>query len=483
MSTAVRVHDVLQRALHPRVVAIAGVSPRVKPTFNGRRWLDLIQEYGIVERVYAINPRGGALPDGTPLYPSLREVPPDQIDLLICAIPAAGVLALLDEASARHIPALHLVTAGFGETGLAERAALEAELGRRAASAGIRLIGPNCMGLHAPAAGVSWLPEADRRPGRVAMVSQSGANASEVVMRAAPRAVRFSTVVSYGNALDLGECDFLDYLAGDPGTDVVLAYFEGLRDGRRFLPLARRLAQAKPLVVIKGGSTAAGERAVRGHTGSLAGSARVWRAVARQAGLIEAADPDELLDVAVSAQRLTAVAGPRVAVVGRGGGNSVLAADACARAGLSLPGLSAETQERLRAYLPPAGNSLRNPVDSDLAWDSGGYLPVLRTVSADAEIDVVILQVNVDNLPTGTSAEDPAFEEGLRGRLLEAAALVEVPLAVALRPPRTSAGSGVGQRLVRALGEAEIAVYDSVGDCAVALRRYLDWRDGRRDRL
>ena len=235
--------------------------------------------------------------------------------------------------------------------------------------------------------------------------------------------------------------------------------------------------------MIKGGGTAAGERAVRSHTGSLAGSERVWRAVARQARLIHAADPDELLDVAVSAQRLAAVAGARAAVVGRGGGNSVLAADACARAGLSLPSLSAETQERLRAYLPPAGNSLRNPVDSDLAWDSEGYLPVLRAVSADAEIDVVILQVNVDNLPTGTSAEDPAFEEGLRGRLLEAAADVEVPLAVALRPARTSAGMGVGQRLVQALGEAEIAVYDSVGSCAVALRRYLDWRDGPRDRL
>jgi acyl-CoA synthetase (NDP forming) len=354
--------------------------------------------------------------------------------------------------------------------------ALEKELQRRARAYGIRLLGPNCMGVHTPIGGVSWLEDADPQPGRVAMLSQSGANASEVVMRASPRALRFSYVASYGNALDLNECDLLEYLADDPDTDVVLAYLEGIKDGRRFVALARRLAARKPFVVLKGGVTDAGSRAAVSHTGSLAGSAAVWQAVARQTGLIDVTHNDQLIDLAVTSQRLSLVAGPRAALVGRGGGHSVLAADAIGRAGLELPSLGAGTQERLAEFLSPAGNSIRNPVDSDVPWNSDDFLPALRVVAEDPQIDVVILQVNVDNLPTGGSASDDGFEQGLRDRLLEVRASIEVPLAIVLRPPRTAAGLDLGLRLQRQLGDAGVAVYDSVDACAGALRRYLDWR-------
>ena len=469
-------HGALDAAFRPRSVAVAGVSVRPKATFNGMRWFKLIREYGAVERVYALNPRGGRLRSGTPLYTSLAAVPDDQIDLVISVIPAHAVLELLDEAATKGVRVLYLVTAGFSETGLADRVELERELQRRARAYGIRLLGPNCMGVHTPIGGVSWLEEADKQPGRVAMLSQSGANASEVVMRANPRAVRFSYVASYGNALDINEGDLLEYLAEDPDTDVVLAYLEGIKDGRRFLPLARRLAARKPFVVLKGGATDAGSRAAASHTGSLAGSAAVWRAVARQTGLIDVTSNDQLIDLAVTAQRLSGVAGPRAAVVGRGGGHSVLAADAVARAGLELPTLSDGTQERLADYLPPAGNSIRNPVDSDLPWNSDNFLPAIRIVAEDPQIDVVILQVNVDNLPTGGSADDEGFEQGLRERLLQVHAEIPAPLAVVLRAPRTAAGMDLGLRLQRGLGDCGVAVYDTVEACAGALRRYLDWR-------
>lgn len=463
-------------AFRPRSVAVAGVSIRPKATFNGMRWFKLIRAYGIVERIYALNPRGGTLRSGTPLYPSLRDVPDDQIDLVISVIPSHAVLDLLDAAAEKNVRVLHMVTAGFSETGIAERAELEQELKRRAADYGIRLLGPNCMGIHTPIGGVSWVEGADMQAGRVAMLSQSGANASEVVMRASTRNVRFSYVASYGNALDLNECDVLEYLADDPDTDVVLAYMEGIKDGRRFLPIARRLAERKPFVVLKGGATDAGTRAVASHTGSLAGSGAVWRAVARQSRLIDVSGNDELIDIAVTAQRLSNIQGPRVALVGRGGGHSVLAADAVGRAGLQLPPFGDATQAGLAEYLPPAGNSIRNPVDSDVPWDSENFLPAVQVVAEDPQIDVVVLVVNVDNLPTGGSAADAGFEEGLRDRLLQVEAAIASPLAIVIRSPRTAAGIDLSLRLQGHLGDAGVATYGSVGACAQALRRYLDWR-------
>ena len=467
--------EALQIAFHPRSAAVAGVSIRPKATFNGMRWFKMIRRYGVVKRFYGLNPRGGVLRSGTPLYPSLRDVP-DEVDYLISVIPAHAVLDLIDQAAEKGVRVMHLVTAGFGETGLADRAELGDELLRRAKAYGIRLLGPNCMGVHTPIGGVIWMEDADPRPGRVAMLSQSGANASEVVMRAQPRSVRFSYVASYGNAVDLNESDLLDYLADDADTDVVLGYLEGIKDGRRFVPLARRLAARKPFVVLKGGATDAGGRAAASHTGSLAGSAEVWQAVVRQTKLIEVTSNDELLDIAVVAERLAGVQGRRVALVGRGGGHSVLAADAIARAGLELPPLSETTQERLSAYLPPAGNSIRNPVDSDVPWDSDDFLPALKAVGDDPQIDFVILQAKIDNLPAGGSASDPGFEEGLGDRLLSAAEEVSVPLAVVLRAPRTSAGVDLGIRIQQQLGDAGVAVFESVGACALAMRRYLDWR-------
>lgn len=474
--TALSGRDALATAFRPRSVAVAGVSVRPKSSFNGMRWFKLVRGYGIVERFYALNPRGGALRSGTPLYPSLRDVPDDQIDLVISVIPAHAVLDLLDQAAEKGVKVLHLVTAGFGETGLTERADLEAELQRRARAYGIRLLGPNCMGIHSPVGGVSWLEDADRTPGRIAMLSQSGANASEVVMRAESRGLCFSHVASYGNALDLNEADLIDYFADDPGTDIVLAYLEGIKEGRRFAPLARRLAARKPFAVLKGGGTEPGTRAVMGHTGSLAGAADVWAGVVRQTRLIDVATPDALLDLAVTAQRLAGVRGPRVALVGRGGGNAVLAADAVARAGLELPPLSEATRERLAEYLPPAGNSLRNPVDSDIAWDADGFLPALGIVGRDPGIDVVILQANVDNLPTGGVATDAGFAEGLRDRLLEARDALPVPMAVVVRAPRTPGGVDLARRIHADMGRAGVATYDSVSAAAVALRGYLDWR-------
>ena len=168
---------------------------------------------------------------------------------------------------AKGVKVMHLFTAGFGETGSSERADLETEVLRKLDEAGIRLIGPNCMGIHSTRGGVSWMDESDSRPGHVGMLSQSGMNASEVVGEGVRRGITFSNVASFGNASDLNEADFLEFLSHDHDTNLVLAYLEGIRNGRRFLQVAREMSERrKPLIVLKGGLTEAGSRAASSHT-------------------------------------------------------------------------------------------------------------------------------------------------------------------------------------------------------------------------
>ncbi|GAG49986.1 unnamed protein product, partial [marine sediment metagenome] len=195
---------------------------------------------------------------------------------------------------------IHFFTAGFSETGEEELAELEAQVVQRAVEAGIRVIGPNCMGLYVPASRLAFMPGFTTEPGTVAFISQSGGNATEMVYSSAPRGVRYSKVVSYGNAADIDEGELLDYLAADPESEIICAYIEGVKDGRCFFQAMRRAAAAKPVIVLKGGRTEAGTRAVHSHTGSLAGSAEVFDGLLRQVGAVRADSVEEMVDLAVA---------------------------------------------------------------------------------------------------------------------------------------------------------------------------------------
>ena len=338
---------------------------------------------------------------------------------------------------------------------------------------GIRLIGPNCMGIHSTRGGVSFSESASRTPGRVGMLSQSGMNASEVLSRGARRGIHFSNVASFGNASDLNEADYLQFLANDPDTDIVLAYLEGLRDGRRFLWAARSMAGRRPLAVLKGGLTEAGSRAASSHTGSLAGSAQIWNAVQRQAGFMRADSVDELLDLAVTSQRLSSIAGPRAAVLGGGGGVSVLAADICDRAGIPVPWFSAETQQRLSQFTPVAGTSVRNPLDAGFMFAGDHVEAALSAVAEDESIDWIMVHTGTD---ISFRSDRSGFEERFAARLGELAPRLGRPLAVVIRPPNSMDGFEKGLQLQHRLNEAAIACYQSLESCATAVRRYLDWK-------
>ena len=468
----------LATAFAPQSVAIAGVSPRTTGWGGGQMFLRGIRNLNVVPQVYCLNPRGGELDDGTPLYRTLADVP-GPVESLISAVPASAILGLIDDAIAKGVRVIHLFTAGFGETGSSERAGLEAEVLRKLDRAGIRLIGPNCMGIHSTRGGVSWMEDGSTTPGRVGMLSQSGMNASEVVGEGRRRGIEFSNVASFGNASDLNEADFLEFLAHDRDTDVVLAYLEGIRNGRDFLRVAKSMSQArKPLAVLKGGLTEAGSRAASSHTGSLAGSAQIWNAVQRQAGLIPADSVEELLDIAVTIERMPEVAGPRCAVLGGGGGVSVLAADICDRNDIPVPWFSEDTQRVLREFTPVAGTSIRNPLDAGFMFEGEHMETALSAIADDPSIDWLMVHMGADSMgPRAASTGQDDFAERTANQIAATADKLSKPLAVVIRQPRTNGGFARGLDLQQRLNGHGVACYQSIAASARAVRRYLDWQN------
>ena len=234
---------------------------------------------------------------------------------------------------------------------------------------GLRLMGPNCMGVYYPAGGIAFHAEFPKVPGAAGFISQSGMLAREVVLAAPQRGVYFSKVFSYGNAVDLNECDFLEYLAQDKDTRIILMYIEGVKDGQRFFRTLREATSVKPVIILKGGTAEAGTRATASHTASLAGTFKTWKAAIDQAGAVLTDSFEELLDLATSFYFLPPFTGDRVGVVGGTGGFSVLAADSCEQAGLNVIPLPQGIRDELKRQGVSVWDWLSNPVDLSIRED------------------------------------------------------------------------------------------------------------------
>jgi len=437
-------------------------------------------DFGFQGLVYPVNP---GLPEmlGLRAYPSLQDIP-GSVDYVVSCIPAGGVLDLVEDCRLKRVKVIQFFTGRFSETGRQEATLLEEELRRRALSAGIRIIGPNCMGVYYPSQGLSFRPDLPKEAGRVALLSQSGNNAVEVVCHGAGRGLRFSKAVNYGNALDLNESDFLDYLADDPETDVVGAYIEGVSDGRRFLNVLRRAAAHKPVVVHKGGRTAAGARAAVSHTAALAGTRQVWQAALRQAGAVQADTQEQLIDMLVAFAFVRPGMGRRVGVVGGGGGRAVQAADACEEEGLVVASLPPDMRQTLRERAPQLWDWVGNPVDQSILAGAGAPVSgvqILEMMAASPHFDVLIANVGEDWI-----LGRPDAEERLRHlvvRFLDVAQRTAKPLALVLGPaesPEEWRRRAVDEARARLVG-AGLAVYPSVERAAWALSRFLGYWQAR----
>jgi acyl-CoA synthetase (NDP forming) len=477
----------LEPIFHPRAVALVGVSSRQQGMSSGFLTSLLEQDFQQEHGLYPVNPKMTEVA-GVRCYPSLADTP-DPVDHVISLVPAPAVPGLVEECVAKGIRSIHFFTAGFSETGDPDLAAMERQFVGRLTGAGIRVIGPNCMGLYVPKEGLAFMGGFPTEPGNVMLISQSGANAGEVVHGLSRRGVRFSKAISYGNGADLQSHDFFDYAADDPDTEVVTAYIEGVKDGRRFFEAVKRCAERKPVIILKGGLTGAGARAANSHTGSLAGSREVFEALCRQTGAIRAETMDELHDLVVAVSTSTRrVAGGGVALVGGGGGIAVLSADAIAAEGLDVPPMPEATKEQLREYVPIAGTSINNPIDINASGDT--LEPTLRIVAQAEPIDVVFTSPSFGRMgpwSDGDDTDDLAPDERRRRHREQAveaadqlAALqseTDVPFVGLLR-----SRSGPGElhdEFAAAAYERGIGVYPTIHRAARAVGLIRRWRARR----
>ncbi len=355
--------------------------------------------YGVVKNlhdcgyrggIYPVNPRGGEIL-GYPCYPSVLDVP-DPVDLAVLIVPVAATPSVMEDCGKRGVRAAIVVSGGFRESG-PDGARIEAEVASVARRYGMRLMGPNCIGVIDTTTPLDTSFVAMPQPGNIGFFSQSGAICGGLINWTRGRRIGFSRFISLGNQADVNETDILEFLAGDSHTKVLAAYLEGVSDGVRFTTVARRVSAEKPIVVLKVGGTKDGTRAVSSHTGALAGSEQAYQAAFAQAGIIRAGTVEELLDWchALSTQPLPA--GDGMAVLTNAGGPGVLAVDALQRAGLHLATLDAPTLAALQARFPPEC-ALHNPVDLLAAADAAGYSDALHMLLADRNVSgVVVLHV------------------------------------------------------------------------------------------
>jgi acyl-CoA synthetase (NDP forming) len=472
----------LDGVFNPKSVAIAGVSPTLARDNMAAMYLKALVQCNFRGGIYPINPKGGEF-RGFKVYPNVKDVP-DSVDYVISCVPAALTPQLVRDCAAKGVKAVQFFTSGFGEDGTEEGRRLEAEICDIARQSGVRLIGPNCMGVYCPKSGLSFAPDYPTESGPVGFICQSGGNAIYFIRHAAQRGTRFSKVISFGNAADVDESDLLEYLTNDTETKIIAAYIEGLRNGRCFSAALMRAAAVKPVIMMKGGCTEAGARAVASHTGVLAGSARIWDGLLRQAGVIPASTLEELGDMVVTLLYLPVPHGRRLGVIDVGGGAAVLATDAYVSAGLDLPPLPQKLRQQLRGFLSTgaAGLSVNNPVDlGGQYYNVSAAYSVMKALAEYDGIDILVF-----NLHLGINPPFPSFPKEFAVAILDNAIRARSEtgksMAVIIDQLTTFESCETVAACQQMCQQAGIPVYSSVHSTAKALGQFM-WYHEKRARL
>lgn len=455
----------LERLLNPRSIAIIGASSNAE-SINGQPLRNLIAR-GFAGPLYPVNPKYPEIA-GLPCYAS-AELLPEAPDLALVLLGAARAVQAIEECGRRGIPFAIVIGAGFAELG-PEGERLQQELVEAAARTGMRLVGPNCIGMmnlpddvfagFGPVFGLSGL-----RTGPVSMVTQSGGFGFSVVNMAEELGLGFRYVVSTGNEADLTSIDLLETIVEDPKTRVIAAYFEGIKDAWRVPGISRRaLELGKPIIVWKVGNSPEGARAAASHTGNLGGAAELYQAAFDQFGWIRIDDVHELVDYAAAFERGKLPANGRVGIVTVSGGAGVLLADACAQLGLEVPPLAAGTRARLAKVLP-AYASTENPVDV-----TASILDRPRLLRSALEI--ILDDPGIGSLLVVASSVEGAMAEGIAAELASLDAATDKPLLVSWSSREARVGNAY-----RALREARVPLYRTPSRCARslgALSRFAD---------
>jgi acetyl coenzyme A synthetase (ADP forming)-like protein len=363
--------------------------------------------------VYPVNPNARSI-HSLRAYPSLRAIP-DPVDLAVVVVPRQRVLAVVEEAIAKGVRGLVVISAGFAEVG-EEGREREARLRDLVRQAGVRMIGPNCMGIintdPAISLNATFAPVPAERGG-IGFVSQSGALGVAILNVARALGIGLTQFVSMGNKADVSGNDLLEHWEDDPDTQVICMYLESFGNPRRFTEIAKRVSRRKPILIVKSGRTAAGARAASSHTGALAGADVTVSAFLERCGVLRADTIEELFDVARALARCPLPAGPRVAILTNAGGPAIMATDACVNLGLEIATLTDETRAALSGFLPSEASVL-NPVDMIASADAESYRRGLATLLRDPQVDMVLV-VNVTPLVSDPRDILEAVGEAARG--------------------------------------------------------------------
>jgi acetate---CoA ligase (ADP-forming) len=445
----------------PTSIAVIGAGRT--PGTVGWQIVDNLIRHGFQGAVYPVNPSARFV-HSVPAWRSVREVPGD-VDLAVITVPKELVLDAVDDCGSKGVPAVVVISAGFREVG-EEGARLEARLMQRIRLHGMRLVGPNCMGLlntdPAHSLNATFAPTMPP-PGGVSFLSQSGAMGVTILDYAAEYGIGIRNFISVGNKPDVSGNDLLEHWEQDPGTLVILMYLETFGNPRHFTRIARRVARKKPIIVVKSGRSLAGARAASSHTGALAGRDSTVDALLAQCGVLRADTVEELFDLAMAFDTQALPQGNRVAIVTNAGGPGIIVADACASEGLAVAEFTPESLERLGRVFPEEA-SVQNPVDMVATADAESYRIALEIVLQDPGVDAAIAAFVP---PLGVRQADVA------GAIVKAAQAHPRTPVMAVLMGRDGLPEGRAQ-----LKRAGIPAYifpESAVRALAAMRRYQAW--------
>ncbi|VVB95897.1 Acetate--CoA ligase [ADP-forming] I subunit alpha [uncultured archaeon] len=373
----------LSKIFEPATVAVIGASSN-ETKWGGRILKNLLSSFK--GKVYPVNPNETII-QGVTSYPSILDVPGD-VDMAMIVVPAKSVIPVVEDCGKKGVKGLIVVTAGFSETGNAG-ILLENELVSTARKYGMRMIGPNTLGIvnepaRLNASIIGRLP----RPGSISFITQSGSLGLALAEWTIDTEIGLCKVISTGNKADTDDVDLIEYLGNDPSTGVIAMYIEGIKRGRIFIETARRIR--KPIVAIKTGRSKRGAKAVFSHTGSIAGSDEVYSAAFRQAGILRVDTIDDLFDAALAFSCQPLPLGNNVAILSNGGGASIVAADECEKNGINIADLEDDTREKIKSKIPGFASS-SNPIDTAGTVSYEIYKEAIQALREDPNVDAIIV--------------------------------------------------------------------------------------------
>lgn len=460
-----------ERAFEPRSIAIVGVSRSKQPRHFGSSGLSILRALhhsGYQGCLYPINPNATEI-DGVRVYSSVLSVP-DPLDLVIITVPAVAVPQVLEDCIAAKAMNVHVCSSGFAETGEEECKKLEEKVKEIALRGGLRLLGPNCMGIQVPRARITTFDDVPLVHGPVALLSQSGGHAYRFLQYGSTVGVGFSRVISYGNAAVMDVTDLLEYIDSDPETRVICLYLEGVRNGNLLTSMVKQINLVKPVVVWKAGLTDAGARAAASHTGSLAGNRQIWDAFFKQTGAVRAGSVEEMAEVSAALVSLPPSLGKRTVVISGGGGNNVAAGDICAEEGIQLPPLLAETKNELSEFISTVNQGLTNPLEAPSLFLSPSQMNrAMKLLDADPTVDMVIVSLMMAGITRkGIDVADRMLDclaNIARGKVFHK------PLVITLSDPMTAEAVRYWQQIK----QAGILWYPSLRQACRAMSRYASY--------